>query len=205
MKYLNTPLCIAVCAVISHTAMAQLPAGFVNAKQVYYYGMEFSEVRCFGDGFANSQDVRDRYFKDMNTYVWDNGDQYNLPNCIKNKKLVYHIEEVMKHIDSIDHKNMVRYSATDQRHINEDLVDEIVGRFKKTDTEAYGFVIIVEDMNKLEMYGSYWYTLFNTQTGEVIFTKRYEDEPRGLGLKRFWLDPIQDINPKFKKDIGKML
>lgn len=177
--------------------------GFFKTAEVHFYGLEFSHVRAFGDGFENARDVKYRYFPDMNTFIWENREHYNLDNLFKGKILLYNLKECIDRVELVNPDKLVHYDAMDRHHLNADSVQAIVSQFKKTDTELYGLVVIMEDLNKLDGYGSMWITLFNTKTGEVLFTDRYQDEPAGFGLKRYWLDPVGDCLAKFRKDFSK--
>jgi hypothetical protein len=182
----------------------ELSYEFKKAGEIYFYGIEFSHARCFGDGFSDKKDFIERYMPDMNTYIWEERDRYNLTDLFNGKKILANFEEAIKNTYKINPETLVFYNATGYYHLNEDSIQNIVKQYKKIDGGGFGFVVIMEDLNKQEEYGSLWPTIFNMENGEVIYTKRYQDTPSGLGLKRYWLDPIRDAFLKFKKDINKL-
>lgn len=183
-----------------------LPDEFKLATKVYFYGIDFTEVRAFGEGFENPQDIITRYFPDMNAYYVERKDY----NCMadlfgKEKSILYEGTEVINHIRSIDPATLVSYSARDYKRLDSSAVTKIVNTYQKTTDGSFGFIIIAEDLNKIEEYASVWPTIFNCNTGEIIYTARYEGGPSGFGLKRYWLGAVDDAICKFGKDIKKMM
>lgn len=64
--------------------------------------------------------------------------------------------------------------------------------------EEIALILIVESLDKLHNYGSYWTTVVNTKTRNILFSERMIGTPKGFGFRNYWAGSIYNVIKQFR-------
>jgi hypothetical protein len=146
-----------------------------DSPQVTYYGWDFSNMKAC----------------DKNIYSYLIKDK-NIPYWVHELNDIFSVNETRRKLDKNDYtadlssiqdlyksKNFQSFLTNDRYELAIDSIRAIVKNYDLPQKSGCGFVIIVENLNRVERFVSAYMTFFDIQTREVLWTTRMKGLPGG--------------------------
>jgi hypothetical protein len=174
--------------------------------QVVFLGIDFTKVQFTkSDEFSNKPEIL-RFFVDANNMV-DHGSLRNLVNKeLDRKSIEWDLSFVTIQNSMVDWKTV--FSDNLDYTVSEESISSIVKNLK-VDQEKYkdfiGMVLIEENCCKTKSLQTISCVFFSVNDLKVLFTKRYEMKPGGIGFMNYWgvnHNLLLAKIGKLKKEIG---
>jgi hypothetical protein len=171
-----------------------------QAKEIHWYGLDFTKAKMIGSiGFTHPDIICDRYIKNKwNGIMFAESEKYDVNKVTKGKNVKIHLDYILKRNSVITTENLI---INENYEITEVDVQELINAYPN-DT-GLGLVFIVESFNKLQETANIWVTFFDTNSKEILKTKKYSTEGGGFGVLNFWLGGVYDTFKELKKDYKK--
>lgn len=183
------------------SVQAQSAADFFNTQtgNVTWLGIDFTEMRLFGDLEASGSDIKEKYFTGINSVVVTETEKYNISKTFRKSPLAQNLKYVMEANAQADPDKIKTFNSADMSRMDEKAVQQVVSRYKFSNEKGYGILFIAEGFNKSETTAYYWVTILDMSNGNVLFTKRVSGKAMGFGFRNFWARSVYEI----LKDIDK--
>lgn len=171
-----------------------------QADEIHWYGLDFTKAKMIGSiGFTHPDIICDRYIKNKwNGIVFSEPDKYNIGKFTGSKNVNIHLDYILERNSVVTTDNLI---INEDYSLNKDQVKEMINTYP--DNEGVGLVFIVESFNKLEDKANIWITFFDTETKEILKTKKYSTDAGGFGVLNFWLGGVYKACKELKKDYRK--
>lgn len=173
----------------------------IDAQSITYFGVDLSEMKLTNP---------EKYGKEekLNLYIeaWEEG-VYNKIKNIKFKNLFKKTKRDFKFKESLfctselnDNKSSPWISNYKYEMSIEDIVKKVKS-YELDEDKGLGFVMIVENFNKIDVKTSVYYTFFDINTREIIWSIRIIMNPTGVTMTGFWSGGIKDTFIIFKEKV----
>lgn len=165
-----------------------------QADELTYFGLDFSKVKVIGESKTGEDIVNDLFVR-WNSVPMNEPDKYDFGKFFKKKEVKRDIASISKRNAQRDPSEVIAYES---HSISE---DELVSHVNSYEVEGsgVGLVLVIENFNKLEEKGTMWVTFFDIESKKVLMAKHMSGQPRGFGVRNFWLGSVYDV----LKDSGK--
>jgi len=180
---------------------------FFNSDQkVIWYGFDFSHAKYIGamsngagQTFASTREFKYVIIPQLNGLVLKEADKYDLENIFKKSSIEIDTSFVNKVNNKIDEKEFQTYDNIEyiiQPSQFQDYITKLA--FSNADA-SFGMVVFVESINKIKNKGSYYITVFDSKSKEIVFVEHLEGRLLGMGLKNYCAGSINFIFDEIKK------
>lgn len=165
------------------------------ADKIVYYGIDFTKMVLTNPNKIGQEEFLKKYFWAWITYIAEEKDieNYMSRKLDKKNKLIYEPTEIQNLNTQINHPwiqyNDFTYST--------DTLASVVNSYVLKETKGVGFVINVENFNKREEFVSAYFTFFDIDTREILWTTKVKGKPDGWGMTKFWAVGIIDATQNF--------
>lgn len=182
-------------------AAAQTAAEFFNTQtgEVTWLGIDFTEVRLFGDMEVSGSDIKERYIPGINNVVVSEPEKYTISKSFRKTPLAQNLKYVMEANAYLDPDKIKTFSSNDMNRMDEKMVQQVVDRYKFKNEKGYGILFIAEGLNKSETTGYFWVTIVDMSNGKVLFTKRMGGKASGFGFRNYWARSVYEILKEIDK------
>ena len=189
----------------SYTANAQSAAEFFNTQtgDVTWLGIDFTQLRLFGDDAASGTDIKEKYFSGINNVVVTEPEKYTISKSFRKTPLSQNLKYVMEANAYADPDVIKTYNSADLNRMDEKAVQQVVSKYKFKGEKGYGILFIAEAFNKAEATAYMWVTIVDLTNGNVLFTKRMSGKATGFGFRNYWARTVYEILKTIdKKEYG---
>jgi len=167
----------------------------LSAQKIVFLGVDFSKLRLLNsldfidkNGKEKCAALQYKYYNDWNEIFLIESSKFN-----PNELLV-----VNDHKLSLDKSLELNKKITIEKCIIEDLlykisekeVQEIIDKYIGQGDEEIGVLIIGESLSKKLERGAHIIVYFETKTGKILLSNRYEAAPTGIGFNYYWVNTI---------------
>ncbi len=174
---------------------AQSAAEFFNSQtgNVTWLGIDFTEMRLYGDNEISGSDIKERYLPGINNVVVSESEKYTIGKSFRKSPLAQNLKYVMEANSLLDPDKIKTLNSADMNRMDEKMVQQVVNHYKFKDEKGYGILFIAEGFNKSETVAWYWVTILDMSSGKVLFTKRISGKAMGFGFRNYWARPVYEI------------
>jgi len=158
-----------------------------------WLGLDFTELRIFGDSEADVMAIRDQYFGSINYLVITETNKYNVAQAFRRTKLVYDLTDVTRLNAEVDPDKLIVMSSEAVMKITPERVQELVNVYQLTESTGYGIVFIMEGFNKSKKVATMYVTIIDLASKKVLLTKRMEGKAAGFGYRNYWARTVHDV------------
>jgi hypothetical protein len=138
----------------------------VNAKSVVYYGLDFSRIILTDPNkFGEDQDLR-KFFP-----AWINDFHKEIIPGIHIKRWLRKGDNFDTELTDVQERFKLvpsSWISLDKNSFGIDTLQKIINSYKLKRNEGIGFVIVLENFNKIEEYLTAYFTFFDIHTKEVL-------------------------------------
>ncbi len=173
------------------TLFAQSVQDVFSAKQMTWYGLDFSMAKfvgAFSDvSYAYDKagwEIKGRYFPEWNNVVINERDKYNLKEFYRKETVKYDPTAIESVNNKVNPDSMMSWNAPPS--LTDFQLQEEVSRYDRTNKQGLGLVYIVELFDKTQKMAIIHVTFFDMATGKILYTKQIAAEPGGFGLRNYW-------------------
>ncbi len=163
-----------------------------TATPLTYLGIDYSKNLVIKDADANTSDIVDRLYGNINNLVVSeqhSSKNYDISRAFnRNNNIDVDITAVSEINSKIDSKNILSSKKSDFKRLKEADIANCVNALNLAGKEGIGLVFIMEGIKKAsgKGYGSIWITLIDMKTKAVLMTERDEHEADGIGFRNYW-------------------
>lgn len=188
---------LAIAAMASFLGRAQDYSFMGNYDAVYFYGIDFHEVKCVGANEPAGDFIR--AFEGINNLMVSEADKYVsfIENKLGRPFTAVDIEATTKILDEIDATEL-KVVKTGNAFSKEDIAF-ILPDLEIEEKDGLGLVVIAGELNKGTDYGTFYYTFFDNKTMDVVDVYAYKGKAGGFGLRNYWANSfyntIKEIRP----------
>jgi hypothetical protein len=184
---------------------------FNDDENVIWYGFDFTHAKYIGamsngaqQSFASTKEFKFLIIPQLNGLVIKEPLKYNLENTF-GKNLVRIDTSFVNNSNSknIDEKNFQTYDNIDYKINPSDFAGYITNYKFPTNEKGFGIIVFVEDVNKIKNKASYYITVFDRQSKEILFVEYVEGRLLGMGLKNYCAGSIKYIFDEIEKTYYK--
>ena len=174
------------------TLRAQDASMVFRSESLIYCGLDFTQARLIGDfgnggGFA----MRDKMFPEWNELILKESGKFNLAKTFRKSTVDYDLGPVMAQNAKT---NEGRIRVQEESPISPEKIAEMIRAYppgEKNSGPAVTF--IVESFNKNTETAVVHICFFDVSTKKLLFTEALHGEPKGVGLRNYWANAINDI------------
>ena len=171
-----------------------------QANEIHWYGLDFTKAKMIGSiGFTHPDIICDRYIKNKwNGIVFSEPEKYDISKITGGKDIKIHLDYILERNSIVTTENLI---INENYEITNEQVQKIINEYPQDN--GLGLVFIVESFNKLQDKANIWVTFFDTDSKEILKTKRYASDAGGFGVLNFWLGGVYKACKELKKDYKK--
>ena len=198
MKQINLCISFLLLAFIlglTGTVAAQSKKDFFTAtdSKTTWLGLDFSDLRIFGDSEADVMAIRDQYFGSINDLILTEPDKYIVAKAFRRSNLVFDLAEVTRLNAEVDPDKLIVMKSEEVMQVTPERVQELVNRYKLTESAGYGIVFIMEGFNKSKKVATMYVTIIDMASKKVLLTKRMEGDAAGFGFRNYWARTVYEV------------
>ena len=162
-------------------------------KKTTWLGLDFTDLKIFGDSEANVQAIKDQYFGSINDLVLTEPDKYDVAKAFKRTKLVYDLTEVTRLNALVDSNKLIVLKSDEMMKVTPERVQELVSAYQLTESTGYGIVFIMEGFDKSKKQATMYVTILDMASKKVLLTKRMEGKASGFGYRNYWARTVYEV------------
>jgi hypothetical protein len=147
-------------------------------QTITWYGIDYSKTSFVAN--YNRKDMHE-IFIGWNVLVKDEPERYNLRRAMHRPSVTFD----MASVDSINAATDPIISYADST-LTKDEIALMISRYKSTQKEGLGLVLLAESYNKGKNEGSHYAVIFDIASKKVLLSQRFISPPGGTGVRNFW-------------------
>lgn len=179
-------------ALILFPLLAAGQQSILDVNDVDYRGVDFTKTMILAANESDAAFVK--IFTGINNLVITESNKYDLGKAFRKNVFVKDLTNV--HERNSDISGNMRTNDANYM-INGKELQEIVDAYK-ADTDGVGLIIVGELLNKSASKGRYVVVFFDSESGDIIYTKRVTGKAGGFGLRNFWAASLHNVLKKWR-------
>ncbi len=192
-------LVIMLCITASVTAQSKKDFFKSTDTKTTWLGLDFSDLRVFGDSDADVNAIKDQYFGSINDLVLNEPDKYYVAKAFERSNLVFDLTEVTRLNAAVDPDKLIVLKSEEASQVTPERVQELVNAYQLTDKTGYGIVFIMEGFNKSKKKATMYVTIIDMASKKVLLTKRMEGKAAGFGYRNYWARTVYEVLKSINK------
>jgi len=189
---------------LSFVSQAQdFPASKFQSEKVTWLGIDFTLAKLVDElAFTDPSHIVTSYLGTWNRFVISEVKKYDVKKSFHKDDMSINLDIVSEYNKEIDPKTFVQ---NDSYTLESDKVVEDVKKYASSGLEGIGVIMYVESYNKNNVLGTYWLTLFDLSSGEVLFIEKLSTKPKGFGVRNYWAGTFYQALKSIDKSMKKWL
>jgi hypothetical protein len=171
----------------------------VNAKSVVYYGLDFSKIVLTDpQKYGKDQELM-KFFP-----AWIDDFHKEIVPDIHIKRWLHKGDNFKTELTSVQERfKLVSNSwiSFDNHSFGIDTLQEIIHSYQINENEGIGFVIVLENFNKIGEYITAYFTFFNIGSKEILWATKVRGKPGGFGMSAYWAAGIRDATKLYMNKV----
>lgn len=164
-------------------------------KDIAWYGLDFSISRLIGStGFSNPGQIKNYYFPTWNDFIANEVRR----KLYGRKSPKMELTLATNSNNKVDHDKMIVEGSYE---ITESSISQLVRSYAQNRSYV-GVLYVVESLNKYLEKVFVWVVIFESETGDIIFCRRYEGHASGFGIRNYWINAFKEIIGNSGKEIS---
>jgi hypothetical protein len=177
---------------------------YTNDVRVSWLGVDFSNVKLIGDfsqfsgaGDKSPSQIKSIYFPAWNRVIINEREKYDVKGMLRKDEIFYDIDMIMAKNDAANVEEMESYNSP--KYSEEDIA-AFVKTYDTGGKSGIGIVLIAESLNKAATEASFHFVALNMATKEILIHERLSGEPKGFGLRNYWVGAVYDVMKQIEKN-----
>ncbi len=130
--------------------------------------------------------VKDKYFEGWNGVVKNEKEKYSFKNALRKDHVAYNLSD----ITLINNNTAVENMEGKALNYSQDDMQGFVNNSNYTIEKGIGIMFIAEYLDKEKVEACFHFVMVNLATKEILIHERMIGEPRGFGLRNYWISPV---------------
>ena len=158
-----------------------------------YMGIDYSHAKFIGEfsqfesaGNVGISAVKDKYFEGWNGVVKNEKEKYSFKNALRKDQVEYNLSD----ITSINNNTAVENMEGKALNYSRDDIQGFVNNSAYTIEKGIGIMFIAEYLDKEKVEACFHFVMVNLASKEILIHERMIGEPRGFGLRNYWISPV---------------
>lgn len=172
---------------------------FRSDEPVVWIGIDFSEMRYFGDPGTVSPAEMKRLSHAINELVVFEPERYAINKAIRKKFLVNDISVTAAVNDRIDESRIMTLNNDSLRRISKDHIISKVKEYDIKQNYGFAFVLFMESMDKSKEEATLWAAVIRNKDREVVIAQRLTGKAAGISFRNHWARPVLEVLEKIRK------
>ena len=195
MQFVQSFLMLMIMTGLSGPLTAQSLQAFLNSKdkKATWLGVDYSELRIFGDSEADAQKIKDDYLGAINDLVINEPDKYFVAKAFQVAKLDYDISAITKVNKMINADSLITLKSGDLGRLTAESVQQKVNAYDMAGQTGYGILFFVDVFNKSKSEASMYVTVIDMGSKKVLLAKRMSGEAGGFGFRNYWARTVYEV------------
>jgi len=179
-------------------ASAQTAKDVFTAKEIVWYGLDFSKthfVGQFDQGFgivpATGMDMRNKWAGAWNELIVKEQNNFDLRKAFRADNVYFDLGPIAEQNKKIDSDRCMSFNPA---KISKEEIAEMIKQYVPGEkTTGIGLVFIVENFNKNDLIGEMYVTYFDIATKKVLMIEKESARPIGQGLRNYWAGSVKSV------------
>lgn len=199
MKHFVLPL-VALFMSVSSVKAQTAKDVFDRETKLTYMGIDFTRARIIGDAGANTDDIVDHQYPNINQKVVNEPKKFDLAGAFKRSEVSTAIGPVNKRNKKIDPDKIKSDDSDDYQALKPEDVATLVSGFDFEGKTGLGLLFVMEGFNKTKKQISMYVTLVDMKAKKVLFTERMEGAlGMAFGYTNVYLTGIKKVIDAIEK------
>ena len=152
---------------------------FNKETKLTYLGLDFTKARIIGDAVANTDDIVERQYANINQKVVNETKKFDVAGAFDRDEVSTSIGEVNKRNSKIDKDKIKSDDSEDYQKLKPEDIATLVKGFNFDGKTGLGVLFVVEGFNKTKKEISVYATVVDMKAKKVLITDRVTG---GLGM-----------------------
>ena len=168
------------------------------ATDVVWYGVDFSKCRITdGSKMSEAKVMKEKYVPGWISLMNQSYDLEYIKRKL-GKNVTEDLNKIQKLYTTIDEKELVTFA---NYSFPLDSVKAFVNSYPLPEKSGVGFVLIIENLNKPERYITGYFTFFDLQSREILYTTKMKGLPGSkYGFSQWWKEGMVELFEYYFRD-----
>lgn len=173
---------------------------FDREVKLTYLGIDFTKARIIGDAGANTTDIVDHQYANINQKVVNEPKKFDLAGAFRRADVSTAIGPVNKRNKKIDPDGITSDDSDDYQALKPEDITTLVKGFDFEGKTGLGLIFVMEGFNKTKKRISMYVTLVDMKAKKVLFTERMEGAlGMAFGYTNVYLTGIKKVIDEIEK------
>ncbi|SMD32191.1 hypothetical protein SAMN04488029_0533 [Reichenbachiella faecimaris] len=184
-------------------AFAQFPKEKYETTDLTWFGIDYTQCRMVGEeGFTDKKKIVEVYFNAWNDFVFTEKNKYDVAKYMMKDDVKFDLSLVKAKNTQVNPDSIV-YDET--ATLVNDQVSALLIDYDFSKHKGLGAMLFAEYYSKRNLEASYFFVIFDIDSGELLLTKRYIIGPGGFGFRNYWASTFYNSLKNMKYDVKKWL
>lgn len=176
---------IAICAALAAVSASDVYAG----ENVYFYGVDFSEVKVVGAAETEAEFAK--AFAGINMLLVSEQEKYDFSRAVGSYVIPYP-DMMIEQSRTNDYSGMLVY-----HYVNPEIdIEGKIQSYRLSQDSGVGMVLIARVLDKPRATATYEAVLFDVATREVLQKVQVSSNARGFGLRNYWAGSVYSLTKR---------
>jgi hypothetical protein len=172
---------------------------FRSDEPVVWIGIDFSEMRYFGDPGTVSPAEMKRLSHAINELVVYEPERYAIGKALRKKFLVNDLSVTAAVNDRMDESRIMTVSADSLRRLSKDHIIGMVKQYEFKQNYGFAFAMFMEGMDKTKEEATLWVAVIRNKDKEVLIAQRLKGKAAGISFRNHWARPVLEVLEEIRK------
>jgi len=189
---------------IGMSANAQTAKDIFTAKQIVWFGLDYSQVKLLGSiGFNDVQRVKDFYFDAWNQVILTESKKYDLRYFLRKPDVVNDLSVVKEKNKLPEESNLLTDDPAKKTILTPEKIQSIISSYSPSEKEGIGVVFLIGNLDRINEVTNIYVTFFNIGSKKVLLTEELTGKAGGVGFRNYWLGSIYNVMKEMKSRYSK--
>jgi hypothetical protein len=189
---------------IGMSANAQTAKDIFTAKQIVWFGLDYSQVKLLGSiGFNDVQRVKDFYFDAWNQVILTESKKYDLRYFLRKPDVVNDLSVVKEKNKLPEESNLLTDDPAKKTILTPEKIQSIISSYSPIEKEGIGVVFLIGNLDRINEVTNIYVTFFNIGSKKVLLTEELTGKAGGVGFRNYWLGSIYNVMKEMKSRYSK--
>jgi hypothetical protein len=161
----------------------------IKAKEIVWFGMDFSKAKFVGVGEATGYEMRAKYIPAWNNLILAEQKKFDVKKAFKKDNVYFDIASVNEINIALKEDAMM---SPNSYKLDRSEVDGLIRNYKSTEKkEGVGVAFIIESFDKPAVNASAYVVFFDIASKKVLLCEKVQGKPAGIGVRNYWAGAIK--------------
>ena len=178
-------------------AKAQDPKAVFNAKEIVWYGLDFTKAKFVGGfdqvggaGAANGSDMKSKWIPSWNALILNEQPKFDLKKTFRKDNVYFDVASLNELNSKIDPDGCM---TPNPGKIEKSEIEAMVKKYSGEKKEGVGLSFVVENFNKGTQMADVYVTFFDIATKKILLCEKVSGKAMGIGMRNYWAGAIKAI------------